>query len=1001
MQLYGRGTQLAVAQDAIERLVGGRGSLLLLSGEPGIGKSTLAEAIADKAAERGAEVAWGRAWEAGGAPSLWPWTLIFRSLGIEDDTLSQGDGDDREARFRVFDRAAETLRKRSADRPLVLVLDDLHAADESTLTLLLLIAQRLRTLPLFIIGTHRDAEARAEPRMAKLFAKIAREGNTVLLPRLERDDLVVWLEEDQAARTAVEIDELHELTEGNPLFIKEALALAPKGLSARLRAGLSAVLDERLAQLTPACRELLGCAAVLGRTAGATLLVHVAGLPLDAQHALLLEAEQAGVLAPESAPRVRFSHVLLRDRLYASLSPTRRAELHWRAGTQLSTTGADKRGAAHHLLAGCVAGDLDTALDAARDACVGALDKLAFEDAVRIAEQALGLLDVVETDRAIELRILRAHGLGHGGSYEASRRECVEICKAAAKKGRWEAQARAALIHAGDVGTATVDREMVRLLREALAAMPEGDHLLRPRLMARLSMALIPPESADERREFVLLAHQAREDAERLGDPDTLLFVLRFTAVVGLSARERGEVITRTYLLAVELDRRDILLTVSTSYIVVLLEQGRRAEAEAILKRYEELLADLPGPRNRWRLSMMHALIAMLDGDIERMLTFNDSAIAAALECRVPMAVASTAIQRWVFASVLRDLDVLGSYGPMLLELARRDKNLGVAVVPWLLFAVGEHAEARTKLRETLELPLVTDARADYPALLTLAEAVILQANAQGAAQLYPKLAWHERTQPFFSPGSNGAPLGPTSHTLGDLALLLGNVDEAVVHYRRALELATRLGAKPLIARTKRMLAGGPSEPPYPSREARAAPEPSAPNPLGAPLLTREGAVWAVHPPGGSEFRLRHSKGLLYLSVLLDQEGQEVHALELIGAEHADSDAGPMLDEQARSAYRDRVDSLRSELEEAEQQADLGRAEGARAELDAIARELARAVGLGGRERKAGSHAERARINVQRCITAAIGKIRQENPELGRYLANRVTTGNFCSFNRS
>jgi tetratricopeptide (TPR) repeat protein len=878
-------------------------------------------------------------------------------------------------------------------------LDDLHVAGEPTLMLLLLLVQRLRSMPLLVIGTHREAEARADPNIGATLAKIGREGETLLPSRLARDEIATWLTATSASRTREEIDELHELTEGNPLFVKEALALAPTGISAQLRAGMAAVLDERLSQLAPACREALTWVAVLGREAERDLVEQLAASSRDTLHEHLHEAEQLGVLVPSDQRQVRFSHVLLRDRLYAALPPTRRAELHWRAGAHLLTTGGNSQSAAHHLLLGCDAGDLDTAMEAARDACVRALGSLAFEDAVRVAERALEQLAPVD-ERATEFRLLRAEGLMRAGAFGAAREACVAICGGSRADVGWEARARAALIHADELGTGTIDSVMVRLLREALDGCPMGDHPLRIRVLARLSMALIPPRSNEDREEIVRLSQEARASAERLGDPQTLLFALRFTAAFNVPATERRRAVKRIFELAVTLERRDMLVGATATYLASLLEQGKRAEAEEIAERYEELLEEFPGDHHRWRIVSVRALFAMFDGNTERMLALSDEAIALARKTSAtPHALLSCAIQRWVFACAFRDPAILGEHLASILEITRRIPQMRVALSPWFLAASGRWEEARDAMPEVLAMEAIQDNSADFPALLITAEVVLLVGDVDGAALVYPNLARYEFDQPFFFPGTNSAPLGPTSQTLGDLALLLGLSEEAASHHEKALELAELMGARPLVARAKRMLAGGQKERAYPlpGNDAAVAPVAAKTDDHG-PLLRREGDLWVIHPPGAASFRLKHSKGLLYLSLLLDQPGREVHVLELMGAEHADSDAGPMLDEKARAEYRERVESLQSELEEAEQHADLGRSERARAELDAIGKELARAVGLGGRGRRAGSHAERARINVQRCISAAIARIRKADPALGRHLGAAVSTGTFCCF---
>jgi hypothetical protein len=166
--------------------------------------------------------------------------------------------------------------------------------------------------------------------------------------------------------------------------------------------------------------------------------------------------------------------------------------------------------------------------------------------------------------------------------------------------------------------------------------------------------------------------------------------------------------------------------------------------------------------------------------------------------------------------------------------------------------------------------------------------------------------------------------------------------------------------------------------------------------------LRREGEIWAVTSslgsPAGASVRLRHSKGLVYLSYLVEQPGRQVHVLELAGIEHQTGDAGVVLDQRAKAAYRGRLDELAEELAEAERFGDPSRAGRIEQEIDAIAEQLAGAVGLGGRDRRAASDVERTRINVQRRLKDAIDRIAAANPALGRYLTAAVKTGTYCVY---
>jgi hypothetical protein len=187
----------------------------------------------------------------------------------------------------------------------------------------------------------------------------------------------------------------------------------------------------------------------------------------------------------------------------------------------------------------------------------------------------------------------------------------------------------------------------------------------------------------------------------------------------------------------------------------------------------------------------------------------------------------------------------------------------------------------------------------------------------------------------------------------------------------------------------------------------------------GGNAIRREGDYWAVVFEG-SLVRLRDSKGLRYLATLLANPGRELHVLDLASEEHRGApgtsasrrwseaegmtvspdlgDAGELLDASAKAAYKARLEDLEEEVAEAEGFNDPARAAKAKEEIDFIASELARAVGLGGRDRRAAAHAERARLNVTRAIRAAMENLARANPALGRHLSSTIRTGRYCSY---
>ena len=228
--LFGRGHELRNIEELLSQAGQGRGGLAMLVGEPGIGKTRLADAAAEAATGMGFRVAWGRAWGSGGAPPYFPWIQALAVLGLPVPDASLVAAVEAEAaRFQVFSAVTGELRAASAKAPTLLVLDDLHIADLSSLRMLQFVARELRSLKLAIVGTRRDVDARMTPEMKSMLAKIAREGRTLELRRLERADVARLV---QAAGVRIAGDLAAELepaiwqaSQGNPLFVGEIVGL--------------------------------------------------------------------------------------------------------------------------------------------------------------------------------------------------------------------------------------------------------------------------------------------------------------------------------------------------------------------------------------------------------------------------------------------------------------------------------------------------------------------------------------------------------------------------------------------------------------------------------------------------------------------------------------------------------------------------------------------------------------------------------------------------------
>jgi DNA-binding SARP family transcriptional activator len=439
--LVGRDAQLAAVGAAVRTGAAGRGRVVLVAGEPGIGKTRLAEEVAQQAAAEGVRVAWGRCYEGEGAPAFWPWVQMVRQLLTEVPPGALGGLPERSgpelsqllpelkeqvpaaaapppvvdmaaARFRLYQAVSGLLRRLSQDRPLLVVVDDLHWADAGSLGLLAFLATELRRARLTVLGTYRDVEVTAGQPLAETLGVLARE------PVVERVTLGGLGEAAVASVIAAVIGTwpaerlvraVHDRTDGNPFFVSELMRLLQsEGMLAgddaiaaarrAIPAGVREVLQRRLARLPEQTNAVLLVGAVAGRNFDLDLVEAVAGL----EDERALEAAEAAVVAglvvedDETVGRYRFAHGLVRETIYENIGKARRVRLHARVGQALLGLHGDDPEhvleiARHAWVAVPVTG-AGAALPQVLAAADQALARLAFEQAEQQLHRALELL---------------------------------------------------------------------------------------------------------------------------------------------------------------------------------------------------------------------------------------------------------------------------------------------------------------------------------------------------------------------------------------------------------------------------------------------------------------------------------------------------------------------------------------------------------------------------------------------------------------------------------
>lgn len=1031
-RLYGRERELEALREAFERARTGEASIALVVGEPGIGKSRLLQTFADEAASGGAAVAWGRAWEAGGAPPFWPWLEALRGLleRVELDTLGLGPArlaalaqllpdaapaaaalpvlEPDAARFRLFEAVGVLLRGAARTRTVVLVLDDLHVADPSSLALLHFVGRNVRDAKLIIIGAYRDVEARLSEPVFEVLARVAREARYLALSRLSQHDVTSWLKDFSLSPELFTM--LWERTEGNPLFIIETLRLwrghgsgAPGQAVPELA---REVIRARLAELSPTVLALLEAAAVFGRRCRLEEAAAVAALDPIAARQALAEAVRSDVLAVLASERVEFTHILLRDALYEALPAARRSELHAAALGVLAPHGpaltpGSLSAAVHHAFAAIPRVPVANAVAWARAAAERAIGELAYDAAADWLERAVGSLPLAPEHDGERCALLLARaeaevGAGRSARSLDSSRMAAALARKLGDPGRF---AEAALSYGRVYTLASVPAELVALLEEALAALPLEDSPHRARLLARLASALQPARDPEPP---MALARDAICMARRLADPRTELEVLVAAgSALGYFAHpaERAANARELISIADRLGDRPRGLRGRARLAMDLLEQGEIASAEAHVRENERWASTIDLPSFGWLACALGATIAVIRGRFAEAEEKLDRARALAARIDDVNAPLTLTLQRVALLRAAGREDELREVAPAAIErvFSAADHFYARAFAASVNASAGLLVEARVMLAAVAQ---DLETMRNRLALTWVAEACVATADVSLADRIFEPLSrLSERNHCWGTPALVCE--GPITFALGRLAALLGRRDDALRLLSDARERAAAMQAPPW--RTRIELELDALRQPSPSPEACAPPpHPAAAERVpGAPgfSMQREGDVWALR--GSAEIRLKDSRGLRILAQLLEHPGREFHVTELLapaGEAGYAADAGEMLDPISIARYRERLEDLREQAREAEQFADLARAERLRAEMDALSGELARAVGLGGRTRRASSTAEKARVNVRQRLRDAIEKVSQHDPALGQHLRWAVRTGNFCCY---
>jgi DNA-binding SARP family transcriptional activator len=857
----GRERELALLDDAAADARAGRGRLVLISGEAGIGKSRLTDEVASRAKGAGALVLWGRCWEAGGAPAYWPWVQALRTYVRECDPggvreqlggaaaevaqllpeLREQFGDVPEpppldaegGRFRLFDSTAAFLRRAAAATPLVIVLDDVHAADASSLLLLEFVSSGLADTCILVLAAYRDPELATGDPTAVALSDIARRASVrVALGGLGEPEVASYIEQSSEIEApASVVAAIVEETEGNPLFVGEIVRLLaaegrlgePADASWRLTIPetVKEVIGRRLHRLSPDCRDALSRVSVVGREFSLDLVERLTGRARDDLLVLLDEAVAARVAAdvPGSPGRMRFSHALVRDTLYDALPQARRLELHRLTGEAIEAlAGSDPARLselAHHFFHALPAVDAELAVAHARRAGRHARDLLAYEEAARLYELALEATRLCTTqDRQRELALLLGLGdaLARSGDMPLARDAFLRAAALARQTGSAEELAEAALGYGGRIvwARAAGDRVVVSLLEEALGALGEENTALRARVLARLAGALRDERDPARR---VALGEQAVAMARSVGDAGALRGAALSFALAGLAGAQHGlgddprrlAVIDELLAAADAAGDKESECEGLMTLMLVHAERNNVHTVRELMARVGALAEELRQPSQQWFAAAGAAMLALHEGRFAEA----EGLIEHALEVGGNAQEAEASGTYTTQLSILRREQARSSEAcDALARIAAAfpARPFFRACLAALCAELGREAEAR-RLFEGLAPNGFEVLPRDNEWLLSahyLAETCCALGDIPRAANLY------EQLEPVAAKGATNVPegsVGTLARAVGELAALLGRDADAVRLFQQAVELDDANGGRPWSAHARVRLA--------------------------------------------------------------------------------------------------------------------------------------------------------------------------------------------------
>ncbi len=858
-RFVGREQEMEQLKVALEGALSGRGSLAMLVGEPGIGKTRLADQFGVYSSLRGAQVLLGRCYEGDMALPYQPFVEAFRQymrsrpdpvlrqeLGAGAPEIAKLVSDVRQRfpdipeappmegeaeRLRLFDSVTQFVHNAAMASPLVLVLDDIHWADKPSLLLLQYLARNVSGARVLLLCAYRDVELDRTHPLAEVMSTLRREQPylRLLLRGLPGDAVYTLLtamdpsEENEAGRQAL-AEALYQETEGNPFFIREVLSLLMEEgklyreggrWTARVTSiselgipeGVREVIGRRLSRLSEGANRMLICASTMTGGLSWEELRAITGEDETALLDLLDEALGAQLIverAGDQAGTYDFTHALIRQTLYGELSTPRRVILHRQIGQALEELHKGNvephlAELAHHFFQAAPGGDVDKAISYATKAGERSMAVVAYEEAAAHYERALQALELLATPdepRRCELLLSLADAHNQGGDRDKGMQIALQAAAVARQCQLPHQLARAAFEYAFTWGEpGELNEEALALIREGVAALGDDDDALRARLMFRLGMELWLGGRPDDAG---APAEESLALARRAGDSEALaeaLFLIHGLAYGPEVAQERID--DGQELVELAGAAGDSVAAIFGRYMRMrgLLELGDATGADVEAAQYGRLADELRRPQYVSWTFLFKA------GQAARVGRFDE----AEQLLRQGETVAERAQDQIALFVANAQLSVFWMHQGRIHDLEQGDWSMieqnplpaAKAYTAALKSFTGQEAEARRFFEELMHDDLAgTPREGTWPILVaSLAIACAYLHDVQRAGTLYELLL--PFTDRNVLDGSGAWDMGPAARYLGLLAVSMSRLDDAERWFEDAMTMNTKVGHRP------------------------------------------------------------------------------------------------------------------------------------------------------------------------------------------------------------